>query len=89
MTLTLPIERLRRREQVAAVLQPLPPTAGAVEVRVSEGQPTASFIDELVRQLLVERSVDVLSIEGASEITRSLFELSAEQWDCSDRVRFV
>jgi len=48
---------------------------------------TPSFLDELVKQVLVLRSAGVLDAHGASERTRTLLERAAENRNVADRLR--
>lgn len=50
---------------------------------------TPSFLDEILRQVLVERSADILDVRGSSDRVRQLLERSAENRGVASRVRFA
>jgi len=50
---------------------------------------TPSFLDEIVKQVLVQRSARTLSVQAASARVHDLLERSAENRGLRDRLRFA
>ncbi len=86
-TLTAP-SRMRRREHVADVIGDTDDLTDAVVVLAlpRDQQPTASFVDEFVRYVLIDRGASSLTFRGAGEVSRILISASAARWEVADRV---
>lgn len=86
-------EFMSRREVVAKMLAAIP----RVDQQIFElvvvikpmSFPTTSFMDELVRQVLVDDLATRLTFEGADEFTRELAEAAASEYGVGERVTFT
>lgn len=79
------------RDQVAALVEALGDDLSGCTVEFDCSEVvvgTPSFLDEFVKQVLVERSADALRVQGASARVRELFERSAENRDVAPRLMF-
>jgi hypothetical protein len=82
-------ERSGGREQAQAMLAELPQdlSNGQVEIHFEEEfVATPSFMDELVREILVERRALALRLVGAPERASSYAEQAAVTRDVADRL---
>lgn len=80
------------RDQVAALVEVLGEDLSGHEVELDCSElvvGTPSFLDEFVKQVLVERSADALRVRGASGRVGELLKRSAENRGMAQRLIFV
>lgn len=80
------------RDQAQKLLQPLPTDLSGLPVilnctRMDVSSP--SFLDEVVKEVLVLRTAEVLEIEGASARAQSLLQRAADNRGVSERLRIA
>jgi hypothetical protein len=85
-------EHAGARDQARELADPLGPALSGNDVlldcaRLLVGTP--SFLDEILKQILVERGADSLKVHGASERVQQLLERSAANRDVRDRLVFA
>lgn len=78
------------RDQAQKLLQPLPADLSGRPVildctRMDVSSP--SFLDEMVKEVLVLRTAEVFEIEGASDRVQSLLQRAADNRGVSERLR--
>lgn len=80
------------RDQARALIDPLPSDLSASNVVLDCAKllvGTPSFLDELVKQVLIERRAELLCVHGASERVQQLLQRSAENRAATERLSFA
>jgi hypothetical protein len=83
--------RMGRRAQAKELLSDLPAdlTTAMVEVRFPDDAfPTTSFVDELVRSILVDRKAQALTLVNANRRASEIATLCAVDLGVGDRLSF-
>ncbi len=83
--------RMRGRVQAESLAMTLPADLpdSVIEVRFASGSwPTASFVDELVRAILVDRGAKMLVFVGADIVAAELASQSAASLGVAERLTF-
>lgn len=78
------------RDQAQRLLQPLPTDLSGRPVVLDCTQmevSSPSFLDEMVKEVLVLRAAEVFEIEGASDRVQSLLQRSADNRGVTERLR--